>query len=163
MGINSKAVVLSIVIILSGCTAESDKSICANMEGQYQRIDSPLALKDSRNISVYLKRIDGTNNGFYGIVDYTDFKYSLQPMVRENPQCSIVFERETLSYTKDRDKYGCNYVFFENANRLKFYCLQKDSDKIPESINKAFDKVKNEPLFNDMSEVDSVMKWNDAL
>lgn len=155
--------IVPLIISLTGCVTKTEYSPCIHMEGAYQRIDATRAIKDNRNITVYLKHINGTKNGFYGIIDYTDFKYSLQPMVKENPQCEVIFETEKLFYTKDSGKYGCNFVISDNADSSKFYCLRKTSDKTPAKINSSFDKMKNEPWFNDMSEVDSVVKWNESL
>lgn len=152
-----------LIISLMGCVKNTGPSPCVNMEGSYQRIDATHAIKDDRNITVYLKHINGTTNGFNGIIDSTDFKESLQPMVKENPQCKVIFETVTLFYTKDRKKYGCDFVISENTNDPRYYCLRKTSNSIPGDINSLFAKVKNEPYFNDMSEVMSVIEWNESL
>ncbi len=155
--------IIPLVISLTGCVKNSGQSPCVNMEGTYQRIDATHAVKDDRDITVYLKHINGTINGFNGIVDSTDFKESLQPMVKENPQCKVIFETVTLFYTKDSKKYGCDFVISENTNNPRYYCLRKTSNSIPGDINSFFAKVKNEPYFNNMSEVESVIEWNESL
>ena len=162
MGIKITLIV-PLVISLMGCVKNTGQSPCVNMEGTYQRIDATHAIKDNRDITVYIKHINGTTNGFNGIVDYSDFKESLQPMVKENPQCKVIFEAVTLFYIKDSEKYGCNFVISENTNSSRYYCLRKISDSIPVDINSSFGKVKNEPYFNDMSEVESVIEWNESL
>lgn len=152
-----------LIISLVGCEAKTENSPCVSMEGQYQRINTSPEIKNNRDITVYLKHIDGTGNGFYGIIDYTDFKYSLQPMVKENPRCEVIFETATMFYTKDSKKHGCNFVMRDDANNSEVYCLRKTSDKIPVKIINDFNKVKNKPYFNNMSEVGSAIEWNRSL
>ncbi len=160
MDISIKTMVLPLIITLAGCTLNSGKSPCENMEGQYQRIDSSLAIKDNRDISLYLKHIDGTSNGYYGILDYVDFKQSLQPLVKENPQCAVVFEIATLFYVENKREYGCNIVLRDNADHTRFYCLRKKANKLPVDMDRAFAAVKNETYFDNMSDVDSAIQWN---
>ncbi|NWA62193.1 hypothetical protein HX773_14945 [Pantoea sp. B9002] len=154
---------LPIMVALNGCTTPSKESACANMAGQYQSIDSPLALKDKMKTTVYLKRISNTSNGFYGVMDVVKFQAALQPMVRENPQCEVIFDRVHIVYTPDSSRYGCNYAMIDNADKSRFFCLKKISNKTPSRFDVVFDEIRKEPFFNNMSEVNSVIEWNHEL
>ncbi|AKP33031.1 hypothetical protein [Yersinia aleksiciae] len=55
----------------------NDPSACVNMQGQYQRIKSTQGIQDNKELSVYLKHIDNTNNGYYGIIDFKNYQQTL--------------------------------------------------------------------------------------
>lgn len=133
---------------------------CSKMQGEYQRVKSSHGIQDESAITLYLNKISNTNNGYYGLLYSASFQQLLQPLVRENPQCSIIFENVTLRFTTDTKKYNCHYILSDNTDNSKFYCMKKTSDTLTNDIIQIFKSNKNEPFYNDMSDIEGVIKWS---
>jgi hypothetical protein len=134
-------------------------SACGNMQGQYQRAESKVASQEPGELTLYLKHIPGSHSGYYGMIYPNSKPNPLQPIVKENPACTAMFENMTLKYVGNDKHFDCDYIISANVDKTQFYCMKKVSNSISEKTSQDFDKTKLDPWYEDTTETDSVIQW----